>query len=194
MIKAIIFDCFGVLTSDGWLPYKEKFFSDNPDKYQEATNLNALANENKISYKEFVKKISDLAHTTETETDKAMHKNQQNMPIFELIKKLKENYKIGLLSNISGDWLSDLFTNEQLELFDATALSYETGYAKPSEDSYKIIADRLGCQPNECIFIDDQISFVEASNKLGMKAIHYKGIESLATDLDAVLEMSNTDK
>jgi HAD superfamily hydrolase (TIGR01509 family) len=191
MIKAIIFDCFGVLTSDGWLPFKDKYFENDADKYDEATKLNALANSNHIPYSQFISMVSDLANVSETELNKAMHESVRNEKMLELIRNLKKDYKIGMLSNISGDWLRELFTDEQIGLFDATALSYETGYAKPDNRAYKVIYKRLKCEPQECVYIDDQPSFVDAAQELGMHSIHFTGLSELEARLSDILITKN---
>jgi hypothetical protein len=40
MIRAIIFDCFGVLTTDAWLPFKNKYFAQNEVLMARASELN----------------------------------------------------------------------------------------------------------------------------------------------------------
>ena len=37
--KAIIFDCFGVLAEDGWLPFKRKYIGDNLELMQTISDL-----------------------------------------------------------------------------------------------------------------------------------------------------------
>jgi putative hydrolase of the HAD superfamily len=194
MIKAIIFDCFGVLTSDGWLPFKQKYFGSDPEKFEEASRLNALANGYKIPYSQFLSEVSALANVSSNELDQAMHHSVRNDQMLEFIADLKKSYKIGMLSNISGDWLAELFTPEQVTLFDALALSYETGFAKPDPRAYESIMERLDFRPQECVYIDDQQSFVQAANALGMQTIHFKDFESFKNQLVAILEMTNTDK
>jgi FMN phosphatase YigB (HAD superfamily) len=187
MIKAIIFDCFGVLTSDGWLPFKEKFFSDSPEKYDEATRLNALANASKISYSDFLGQVALLAGVTTGDLNAEMHKSVANTAMFSLLESLKQHYKIGFLSNVSGDWLPELFSKEQLASFDAMTLSSKIGFVKPDPMSYKIAAQELGITPTECLFIDDQQRFVDGAVDVGMQAIHYITQNQLERDLKEIL-------
>ena len=187
MIKAIIFDCFGVLTSDGWLPFKEKYFKDSPEKYDEATRLNALANGSKISYSDFLAQVSSLAGVTPEQLSNEMHRSVANTPIFSLLNDLKQHYKIGFLSNVSGDWLPDLFSEEQLASFDAMTLSSRIGFVKPDPMAYEIAAQELSLEPDECVFIDDQQRFVDGAKRVGMQAIHYQTQEQLEKDLEELL-------
>jgi putative hydrolase of the HAD superfamily len=116
-----------------------------------------------------------------------------NNIILEYIEELKKKYKIGMLSNISGDWLQELFTDEQIALFDATALSYETGYAKPDRRAYDAILERIQFNPEDCIYIDDQPTFVNKAKEMGMKTIHYTDFDSFKNELEAMLEMTDAD-
>ena len=88
----------------------------------------------------------------------------------------------------------NIFEADEIALFSATALSYETGYAKPHMQAYRIIANRLGCAESECVFIDDQPSFVEAAEKSGMHAILFRGSEQLKLELQKLLHVADSDK
>jgi HAD superfamily hydrolase (TIGR01509 family) len=83
--------------------------------------------------------------------------------------------------------LPTLFTSEQIKLFDAVALSFETGVIKPDERAYEIIAERLAVVPAECVFIDDQERFVTAAKEVGMEAIHFQSFEQMQADLEKIL-------
>ena len=195
MIKAIIFDCFGVLTSDGWLPFKQKYFGADPDKFEEAGLINFLADSGKISKQQFNAQIAELAGISEQKVNEAQDVNIANTPIFALIIELKKSgYKIGMLSNVSGDWLDRLFTNEQVRMFDAMALSYDTGVAKPDRRAYKIICNRLNCMASEAVFIDDQERYIDGALIVGLETILYKNMEQLESDLASILKMSDSNK
>ena len=193
MIKAIIFDCFGVLTSDGWSPFREKYFGDDEEKYAEATRLNHLSDSGKLPFKDLVSMISKMAGASYGETERAFHTNVPNESIFEIITQLKEKYTIGLLSNVANNWLEELFTPEQLALFDGYALSGEMGFAKPDPRAFLTIAERLGAHPTECVFIDDQPAYTTAAESVGMQAVHFQNNSQLQRELDSLLA-ANSDK
>lgn len=187
MIKAVIFDCFGVLTSDGWLPFKNKYFKDKEINKQ-ATALNALANAQKISYEQFLQDVAALASVSMQELNQAMHRTEKSPEMLAFVQKLSASYKVGMLSNISGDWLQELFSPDDLRLFSATALSFEIGYAKPHPKTYEIIAQRLDCVPNECIYVDDQPTFVAASIEQGMHGVVFQSVEQCIQEVQAILK------
>ena len=158
MVKAIIFDCFGVLTTDGWLPFKKRYFGSNPKLFEEAGRINVLADSGKISGLEFVAQVAELANVSTDQARREMTSNIVNSELFDYIAtKIAPNYDVGMLSNASENFLDSLFTHEQLSVFTAISLSCDTGYVKPDEQAYNSIVSSLGVSIDECIFIDDQI-------------------------------------
>jgi HAD superfamily hydrolase (TIGR01509 family) len=193
MIKAIIFDCFGVLTSDGWLPLKNKYFGDDATLFQKASELNKKVDSGLISYDEFTEKIGKMAGIAADEARRLIESNVNDEKILELVETLKPKYKIGMLSNAGADWLNRLFNERQRRLFDATALSYETGIVKPDPRAYEIIAARLKIKPHEAVFIDDQEKYAAGAEAVGMKFILYRDYPQLRTDLEKVLQSAPAD-
>jgi putative hydrolase of the HAD superfamily len=187
MIKAIIFDCFGVLASDGWLPFKAKYLEEDSRVREQATLLNKAVDAGQASYDEFIRKVAEMAGLSEQVARDQIENNIPDEKLFEYIKKLKPNYKIGLLSNAGDNWLDEIFTTEQVAMFDAVTLSYETGVIKPEPRAYEIIANRLLVQPAECVFIDDQPRYVEGAKQAGMSALLYSNCEQLEKELSALL-------
>ncbi|GAB2853420.1 HAD family phosphatase [Actinoallomurus bryophytorum] len=79
---------------------------------------------------------------------------------------------LGLLSNIVAD-LVPIFEARHgawLAHFKVLAYSCETGVAKPDREAYEIVAGRLGVEPQDCLFIDDNEANVLAAREAGMRA------------------------
>lgn len=189
MIRAIIFDCFGVLCSDGWLPFRDKHFGSDLELLEQSRDLNRSVDAGITKYDDFIKKVAEMAGVDETEAKKDIESNIPDNALFTYIsEKLKDEYKIGMLSNAAKNWLGDIFLNEQIELFDAIALSFETGVIKPNVGAYQIIATKLGILPNECIFIDDQPKYCEGASNAGMVAIQYKNLDQMKMDLSHLID------
>ncbi|MDB5166100.1 MAG: HAD-superfamily hydrolase, subfamily variant 3 [Candidatus Saccharibacteria bacterium] len=187
MIRAIVFDCFGVLCTDGWLPLKREYFGHDQELFDQAGDMNKQVDAGLADYEDFLSSVADMASIKKEEVRTRIEANPPNQELFDLIKTLKAHYKIGILSNAGANWLPDIFTPEQLELFDAVALSYETGVNKPGQAAYQTIAERLGVEPEECLFTDDQPAFCEAAAATGMQAIVFTSVEQFKKDLSAVL-------
>ncbi|HKU19168.1 MAG TPA: HAD-IA family hydrolase [Candidatus Saccharimonadales bacterium] len=188
MIRAIVFDCFGVLATDGWLPFKTRYFGQDAQKFQEASDLGRAADAGLIGFDEFIEHVALLANMPDADARHQIENNVPNEALFVYIaRELKARYKIGMLSNAGANWLSELFTPEQVALFDAVALSYETGALKPTPRAYEVIAERLRVQPQECVFIDDQTRYCAGATESGMVAICYTDFDTMQHDLARVL-------
>ncbi len=144
MVRAIIFDCYGVLAKEKLLPFRKKYFGSDPKTFGEVTDMIGMTTAGHLSYADFIAKVSDLASITEKSAREQIEGNAPNEELFEYIaRNLKPKYKIGLLSNAASNRLEALFTPEQLSVFDATALSFEIRAIKPEAAAYKAIAERL---------------------------------------------------
>ncbi len=131
MIKAIIFDCYGVLVEESWNAFKVSHFQENEVKFKESERAMNISNEGKISYQQFLSMVGELAGISTGEVEAELRQNAPNHRLFELIATLKETYKIGLLSNVASNFLDQLFTPEHLSMFDEIALSCDLGLIKP---------------------------------------------------------------
>ena len=188
MIKAIIFDCFGVLATEAWLPFKATYFSDNPEKFEEASDLAKRANAGLISHQDFIAAAAKMADITPLEAEQFISRNVPNEELFETIKELKKSYKIGFLSNIAGNFLHRMFTKEQLATFDTICLSFETGLVKPDPQSFLDITKKLGVEPSEAIMVDDQERQITGAREAGLQAILFTDAEQYKKDLITLLK------
>jgi len=76
-----------------------------------------------------------------------------------------------------------IFDADDDALFDAKALSWEIGCAKPEAKAYKIAAEMLGILPHEAIFIDDRSIYLEGAESVGMTTIKYESFPQFNSEL-----------
>jgi len=115
-----------------------------------------------------------------------------NNGLFDYIRdELKPHYKIGLLSNASDDWTSELFRPDQVALFDEKVFSFQIGVDKPHAAMYETAATRLGLLPEECIFIDDREGFVTGAKDVGMQAFVFETNGITKQKIDEIIAQSN---
>jgi FMN phosphatase YigB (HAD superfamily) len=188
MVKAVILDCFGVLATEAWLPFKDRHFKNDPERFAAASAIARQVNRGLISGDDFINEISKLSGVQPNQVRQAIAGNVPNQPLFDYLGQLKPRYKLGFLSNIGGDRLNQIFTPEQLALFDAISMSFKTGYIKPEPRAYQEMAAHLGVEAAECVFIDDQLRNVSGAEATGMKAILYKDMDSLKKELAELLK------
>jgi putative hydrolase of the HAD superfamily len=174
VIKAVIFDCFGVLTSDGWKQIREEYFAHDEQQMQHALDIDRAVNAGYMEFKAFTKEISGMTGLTQDEVIDRIGKSVPNTILLTYIRdELKPRFQIGMLSNAADNWLDVLFEPAQLRLFDQIVLSYQIGAVKPDPAAYQAITNKLGVLPEECIFVDDQQRYCTAAEDLGMKAIYH---------------------
>lgn len=188
MIQAVIFDCFGVLATDGWLPFRDKHFGDKPNLMEEARAHNVRVDSGLMSYDEFIRWLADTTGESFDDIKRLIEGNVPNEPLFAYIRdQIAPTYQVGLLSNAGANWLDTMFEPWQVALFNQVVLSYELGAVKPDPIMYETIAMRLGVLPEEAVFVDDRAEFVAGANAVGMHAIHYQDLEQVRADLEAML-------
>lgn len=185
-IKAIVFDCFGVLYTDN----KVSLLAHVPlEQHNDIKDVFMGSDYGYIGRSEFLRRVAEITGMSEKEIeDITAHEHRINAQLVDVIEQqLKSRYKVGLLSNIGRDRMSDYFSTERLhELFDAYALSGEEGIAKPHPAIFELIAERLGVHPGECLMIDDIAANCEGAEIAGMQSIQYTGNAEL---LDRLYEL-----
>lgn len=190
MIKAIVFDCFGVL----YVHHGPEFFKNNAQNYEKIKgSLRDLSNQadyGLISQAEYEQAVSEITKIplglVNQHIVRGFGRNNELMDYIE--NTLRPHYKIGFLSNISRGTMEQFFSKKEREvLFDATALSSETGMIKPSPSAYVNICDLLGVDTSEAIMIDDNVDNCRGAILSGMQAIEYDGLAHLKRRLDKIL-------
>ena len=57
---------------------------------------------------------------------------------------------------------------------------------KPDPAIYRLLCERYSVTPGQCVFIDDSLTNVEGARRIGMPALHFRSIDQLLEDLDAL--------
>jgi HAD superfamily hydrolase (TIGR01509 family) len=187
MVKAIIFDCFGVLTEDVWTAFCGRL--DDRQAVQRAHELSHQRNKGFLSDEEFIEQVSEATGKSPTDIKATLYGGlTKNNALLDLIGHLHQTYRIGLLSNISSDWITQEFlTPKEQELFDTMVLSYEVGMTKPDPRIYLLTCERLRVAPKEALLIDDQPLYVEAARAEGLHGIVYEDMHSLKSQINELL-------
>jgi putative hydrolase of the HAD superfamily len=187
-IKALVFDCFGVLVVSGHSSLKHDF----PQHAQAITDLVLRSDYGYLSRDEFNTAASELVGlSVEAFSDTYWRANTRNESALVWIRELQATglYKIGLLSNIGRNWLDDFLPAVEREhLFDAEVLSSEVGMTKPVREIYELVADRLGVEPYECIMIDDLMDNVDGAKHAGMDAVLFDNVTDAKIDVARIIE------
>ena len=174
MIKAVIFDCFGVLIGDAYMVIRKKY----PELSPRITGLGVESNLGRITSLErrerTVEMLNEIGARGQVVLREAIDGITRNTELLGEIKRLREKFKTGLLSN-AGEGFWRRFSEQELkEYFDTVVVSYQVGLVKPDPRIFELTADRLGVEMDECVFVDDDASNVRAAESCGMRGIVYE--------------------
>ncbi len=184
MIKALIFDCYGVLVEDALARMLAELKKTDPELADKIIVLVDKVVDGTLEPVEYQQQAAALLGMSSEEYVNKLREGQiKNTALLEYIEELKTNYKIGLLSNVAKHGLSRHFTSKELpRYFDVVVESGDIGFAKPSAQAYEITADRLGVRLDECVMIDDQYDYCEGAQKVGMAVIKYESFTQFLRD------------
>jgi 2-haloacid dehalogenase len=106
----------------------------------------------------------------------------------EILKNLvnSPNYRVYALTNWSAETFPIAKSLERFEFlnwFEGVLVSGEEMMIKPQPEIFELILSRYNIDRNNAVFIDDNIRNVNASNEVGLEAIHFQSSEQLAEEL-----------
>lgn len=187
MIKAIIFDCFGVVYSDKFDLVYEHFGGDLEKDAEFIEDAFFRASKGQIE--SGLPEITERLGVTESEWREYQDAIRGfNEELLVYIKKLRNHYKVGMLSNIGNNGLVHHLDYRVLEEhFDSIIESAKIGFAKPEAQAYQIAASSLGVRLDESVFIDDRQNYVDGAIHVGMRAVLYKDLKQLKRELKEIL-------
>lgn len=184
-IKALVFDFGSVLYKNDWgklvLEFKERFGVDiglADGKNQALIDLYNKANVSDVDFSEFLKVagVKDV-HEGLREYKKLYNKHKVvNNELLELIKKLKENYRIFGYTDIQEVHFDANKESGFYDLFEEVFSSFKFKALKAHDGSFEKLSkelERYNLKPEECLFIDDWLPNIENAKKTGFSVIHY---------------------
>jgi HAD superfamily hydrolase (TIGR01509 family) len=189
MIRAVIFDCFGVVVSDGLNVMCSEFLSDQPESVKEVWSLVDQTNRGALNPDDSSARIGELfGMNLEDYRHRLSQQEVKDQQLLNYIRNLRKEYKTAMLSNIGAGSLARRFDEGELEqYFDTVVASGDIGYAKPEPEAYEITAERLGVSTQECVFIDDRENYCEGARQVGMQTIIYQSFAQAKADLEKIL-------
>ncbi len=183
-VKAVIFDFFGVISTEVSPFWFRERFSDEEAKILKEKYMTP-ADRGDLTEEEVFLTLSELSgeSPTKIEADFASRVSIDN-GMTSLIKSLRGDYKTALLSNAMGTWLWKILKSNDLEgLFDTIVISSEEHEVKPEGRIFETALKRLGISASEAVFIDDNKRNVDGALSVGINGIIYTGLDDLKNKL-----------
>ncbi len=203
MIKTIIFDIGNVVTKRNF----QKIYSDfalrvgvSPEfviNYHKPPEEGGKVEDlvlGKITLEEFWKDIRGAGGRADLDYEKiwieeALKNTEINYELIEIIRKLRKNYPVGTLTNLTP---SRLIVDNKLNLysnFDYAVLSCNEHLKKPDPRFYYLALSKTSVQPYEAVFVDDKENHIIGAEQIGMKTITYiyPDNDKFIKDLDTII-------
>lgn len=108
--------------------------------------------------------------------------------LLDFLRSIRPKYKTGLISNAWSGLRNYILREKFDDAFECMVISSEVGAAKPDPKIFQIALEQLQVRANEAVFVDDFIENIEACQKVGMKGIHFRDVESAMKQLKAFLK------
>jgi putative hydrolase of the HAD superfamily len=193
VIKAIIFDFFGVIGRSTHAMMREHF-NLTPEQMLEIKNLHKMLDYEFIGSRNYLSAFAKIVGSTYDEVYKVYEDSRNRFSssnqILGYITELRKTCKVALLTNVTKQAF-DEFISPVEDYFDLIVTSYDTKWAKPEAAIYELCAQRLGLDVSECLMVDDSYTNCEGARAAGMEAIHFKDFDQFKTELEAILSDSD---
>lgn len=91
--------------------------------------------------------------------------------VIPVLSTLQRKYKLALVSNCAIGTIDIMKALGLINFFDIITLSYEVKVRKPDRRIYLEALQGLMLEPNECIFVADEISDLEGAKEVGLNTL-----------------------
>jgi len=103
--------------------------------------------------------------------------------VHDLARELRaQGMKLALLTNTEPP-SRDFHLSLGYEFFDVRVFSCDEGLAKPDPAIYRLVAQRMGLNPAECLMVDDKAENVAGARDAGLRAHLFRNVEGLREEL-----------
>jgi putative hydrolase of the HAD superfamily len=109
----------------------------------------------------------------------------------EALRRVKARFKTGCITNnvpglaIGSASGRSLYIAEVMVLFDHVIESAKTGLRKPDPRIYRMMADALGVDPRDCVYLDDLGINLKPAREMGMTTIKVVNVPQAIAELEA---------
>lgn len=194
-IKAVVFDAGGVI--DDWQTpfrkYFKKFGRELETILKETEEVTIRSELGEMTIDEFCQQFMAKIGLANKWMELRKIMPMEFIPhkqVLDLIKELKLNYRLALLTNAqkgSVDALDALWNIKQY--FEVIIDSSVVKIRKPDVRIYKILLNQMALTPQECLYIDDMNTNIAVAKKLGFRTILFVEPSRSVNKIRKVLEI-----
>lgn len=192
MIKAVIFDYFGVIATDAYWNDAHQIAQLNGDA-PKLHNLIEKMDDGELSWQKFCESTGKLLGVSASQVNERAQDIRVNRQLIVYLDTLKQGgMKIGLLSNASSEYLLPLLKKAHIgHLFDEVVVSSDIGVSKPHPKIFSVMLEKLSIAPREAIFVDDMHGNVAGAVGVGIHGVQFIDTAQAVTDIGSILADTN---
>lgn len=176
--KVLLIDMYGVIIKESkgyFIPYTlEHFASSEHERLKKAIKEEQYftkAQRGELSNSEF---LLYLGYTSPEETMEDYLKNYLTLDemFIDFARKFSKIYDMCLLSNDVLEWSEYLTEYHQINAyFKDKIVSGQVHLRKPDKEIFIYALQKLGCEPGQCVFVDNSVKNLLVAEKLGIPTI-----------------------
>jgi len=146
-----------------------------------------------ITQREFLERLeSELpnGHTMDGMLDTYFGHLERNPEMIDYMRELHDRgLRAALLTNNVREWEPRWrpMLPEIDEIFEVVVDSAFVGMRKPEPEIYLLTTERLGVEPEECVFVDDIEINCDAARELGMAAVLFETTQQAREEIERAL-------
>lgn len=197
-IKAVVFDIGGILEmgpATGWAEKWEQYLNFTPGQLSEKMHHTWSAGAiGSISLAEVHAQTADILGLSALQVNNLMNDmwseylGSLNQELYDYFISLRAYYQTAILSN---SFVGAREKEQELYGFedncDFIIYSHEVGMSKPDQRIYALTCKRLGCEPQEVVFLDDAQININAACSYGMYGILFEDNTQAILDIETLL-------
>ncbi|MDB5031892.1 HAD-IA family hydrolase [Mucilaginibacter sp.] len=197
-LKILFFDIGGILLTNGWGHESrklaaEKFGLDYAEVNALHTFIFNVYEIGSVTLDEYLDTVvfnhpRDFAREDFKEF---IYQQSVELPTLAWLKEWKKDCGFRIISiNNEGKELNDYRVKKFKlhDFFDAFVSSCEVKLRKPDPSIWKLAMGIAQVQPNQCVYFDDRIMFVNAAQQLGIRSFQHTDLESTKKILQQLKE------
>jgi putative hydrolase of the HAD superfamily len=193
-IKTLFLDMGGVILSNGWGTASrklaaEKFsldFTELNDRHKLAFDAYETGKMSLHEYLQLTVFYTPRSFTPEVFIEFMYTQSQPLTDMLQFVQQLKQQngLKVFALNN-EGRELNEyrIRTFGLDKLFDAFVSSAFVQLRKPDKGIYQLALDIAYTKPEEALYFDDRLMFIQVARSLGINAIHHTSVENSKKEL-----------
>jgi len=199
-IQAIIWDMGGVLMRTENRQPRNELAQSVDISYEELDQLvfasaSALQAEiGAIEDKEHWQNVASVLSLSSTDLPQFIEKfwsgDELDLQLLGWISSLRNQYKIGLLSNAWKGTRATLLSKypQFLDPFHAAIFSAEVGIRKPAAQIFSLILEKLNVEADKALFVDDFAANIDGAHAVGLQVVQFLNREQVIKEISALLQ------